>query len=65
MLSAILCTGKKTKCYNSLTHKFRVFKTETAFENMLGRENAGNQHFLFIPQCFLFNQRQILPFSHT
>ena len=24
------------------------------FENTVGRENAGNQHFLLFPQCFVF-----------
>ena len=26
---------------------------QKAFENMVGKgENAGNQHFLFVPHCF-------------
>ena len=37
--------------------------TEFAFdrgENILGKgENAGNQHFLLFPKCFLLYQRQI------
>ena len=29
------------------------------FENIVGKgENAGNQHFLLFPQCFLYNQRE-------
>ena len=29
------------------------------FENIVGKEeNAGNQHFLLFPQCFLQYQRQ-------
>ena len=36
-------------------------KTENDFENILERgENAGNQHFLLFPQCFLLHQRQIV-----
>ena len=35
---------------------------EKSFENIEGKgENAGNQHFLHSPQCFLPNQRQIAP----
>ena len=31
------------------------------FQNIVGKgENAGNQHFLFFPQCFLLYQRQKL-----
>ena len=34
-----------------------------AFENIMGKgENAGNQHFLLFPQCFLSYQRQKLLF---
>ena len=29
------------------------------FENIVGKgENAGNQHFLLFPQCFLPTERQ-------
>ena len=32
-----------------------------ALENTVGKgENAGNQHFLLFPQCFLLNQREIV-----
>ena len=35
-----------------------------AFENILVKgENAGNQHFLFFPQCFLTFLKQILIFG--
>ena len=35
-----------------------------AFENIVGKgENAGNQHFLLFPQCFLFFPTQILIFE--
>ena len=34
-----------------------------SFENTVGKgENAGNQHFLPFPQCFLLYQREKLPF---
>ena len=39
----------------------RVLTTlkEKGFENIVGKgENAGNQHFLLFPQCFLFCQTQ-------
>ena len=30
------------------------------FENIVGKgENAGNQHFLLFPQCFLTNPKRI------
>ena len=28
-------------------------------ENIVGKENAGNQHFLLFPQCFLSYERQL------
>ena len=35
-----------------------------AFENIVGKEeNAGNQHFLLFPQCFLPIQKQTLTFE--
>ena len=35
-----------------------------AFENIVGRgENAGHQHFLLFPQCFLPYERKIAPFE--
>ena len=34
------------------------------FKNIVGKEeNAGNQHFLPFPQCFLSYPEQILPFG--
>ena len=50
----------------SLPHKprFLMMLKKRAFENIVGKgENAGNQHFLLFPQCFLPYQIQILPFS--
>ena len=36
---------------------------ETAFENIVGEgENAGNQHFLLVPQCFLPDQGETSSF---
>ena len=30
------------------------------FENTMGKgENAGNQHFLLLPECFLLCQREL------
>ena len=38
--------------------------TERSFENILGKgENAGNQHFLLFPQCFLSFTKQISYFQ--
>ena len=35
-----------------------------AFENIVGKgENAGNQHFLLFPQCFLFFPTKISVFE--
>ena len=48
------------------TTQSRVFKTlkKTPFENIVGKvENAGNQHFLLFPQCFLPFQRTCIPFE--
>ena len=37
-----------------------------AFENIVGKgENAGNQHFLLFPQCFLPYQREKSLFQTT
>ena len=37
---------------------------KAAFENIVGKgENAGSQHFLIFPQCFLLFQGQILPYQ--
>ena len=36
------------------------------FENIVGKgENAGNQHFLFLPQCFFMSQNKLKFFSHV
>ena len=37
---------------------------EKAFENIVEKgENAGNQHFLLFPQCFLPHHREKSPFQ--
>ena len=39
---------------------------KTLFENTVGKEeNAGNQHFLLSPQCFLIYQRKYTSFEIT
>ena len=39
-------------------------QTERPFENIVGKgENAGNQHFLLYPQCFLLFPKQISTFK--
>ena len=46
----------------TLNHTNKDPKKE-ALENPVGkRENAGNQHFLLFPQCFLLYQREKLSF---
>ena len=45
----------------SLYHTVTTFgdPDEKPSENIVGKgENAGNQHFLLFPQCFLPDQRQ-------
>ena len=47
--------------FNPLPHESQLLMTlkKKAFENTVGRrENAGNQHFLLFPQCFLLYQRE-------
>ena len=44
---------------NTLLHNHGTLKKKP-FENIVRkRENAGNQHFLLFPQCFLSFQKQI------
>ena len=39
---------------------FNDLEKKKVFENIVGKgENAGYQHFLFFPQCFLSCPRQI------
>ena len=55
----ILCK----KGVNSLPHNFLRKKP---FENIVGKgENAGNHHFLLIPQYFLLFPQKSLFFSHN
>ena len=47
----------------TLYHSIPAFNnpTKKTLENIVGKgENAGNQHFLLIPQCFLPTRKQIL-----
>ena len=49
-----------------LTTQFQLLMTpnKEAFENIVGKgENAGNQHFLLCPQCFLSFTKQISNFQ--
>ena len=67
----LLCTSLKF-CHSvnseSFTTQSQLLTTlrKKAFENILGKgENAGNQHFLLLPKCFLPFQKQISDFvSH-
>ena len=51
-----------------LTLYYRYFSfidPKKVFENRVGKgENAGNQHFLLFPLCFLHHQKQIPYLSH-
>ena len=39
---------------------FDTLEEKAIFENIVGKEeNAGNQHFLLLPQCFLSYERQL------
>ena len=51
--------------FNSTTQsQLLMTLKKTAFEKILGKgENAGNQHFLLFPQCFLPFPRQISDFE--
>ena len=58
-----LSYGYKTCKSSALTlyHTIPTFNDlgEKLFENIVGKgENAGNQHFLFFPQCFLLFPKQ-------
>ena len=65
------CTGCHIAEWSSVTKEFNAFNPlphspdfqrpprKKPFENIVGKgENAGNQHFLLFPQCFLSYQRQ-------
>ena len=50
------------------TTQLRLLTTlsKEVFENILGKgENAGNQHFLLFPKCFLAYQRHESPFKQN
>ena len=52
----------------TLLHTFRFLTTLNmkALENTAGKgENAGNQHFLLFPQCFILYQRKTSIFSFS
>ena len=53
----ILCSAiYQVYCHLILYHTIPTFNDleKEAFENIAGKgENAGNQHFLLFPQCFL------------
>ena len=60
----ILSSGKGL----TLSHKIPTFNDpkEGGFENISGKgENAGNQHFLLFPKCFLPFPKQISIFLVT
>ena len=57
------CSNRKHLQMNLYIHVIQLFTTQSrllttlkrkAYENIVGKgENAGNQHFLLFPQCFL------------
>ena len=59
--NAALC-GNGLTLYH--TTQLKVTMKEKPFENIVGEgENAGNQHFLLFPQCFLSFPKQISTFQ--
>ena len=49
--------------FKSLPHNQEFLATfnKKAFENIVGQgENAGNQHFLLFPQCFLLDKFHVI-----
>ena len=56
-------TVVKMQLHLTLYHTIPTFndpQTEKPFENIVGKgENAGKQHFLLFPQCFLPFTKQI------
>ena len=54
--------------HNGFTTQSRLLTTlkKKALENTMGKgENAGNQHFLLFPQCFLLYLREKLLFYQS
>ena len=55
--------GLTLKLYTTLSRLITTLK-EKALENTVGKvENAGNQHFLLFPQCFLLYHSEKLSFQ--
>ena len=47
-----------TSSFNPIGQTIFLLIQESAFENIMEKgENAGNQHFLLYPKCFLSYQR--------
>ena len=67
MTYKILSFGKKlTMLISSLSHNpyfWTTLRKEACENNLAEGENAGNQHFLLFPKCFLSFQKQISIFS--
>ena len=50
----------------SIDTYFIALTTDTAFENIVGKEEiARNEQFLLFPQCFLLNQKIVSPFFNV
>ena len=48
--------------FNPLLHRYLTHRQQTAFENIVGKEEiARNKQFLLFQQCFLFNQKIVSP----
>ena len=64
-IQSMVCTSIYV-CSNKFTlyHTFTPLIKKKLFENIVGKgENAGYQHFLLFPRCFLSFQREIAPFE--
>ena len=61
----LIWTGPNFCCLVQLTLYYKIptfnYLWKRTLENTVGKgENAGNQHFLLFPQCFLLYQRAIV-----
>ena len=65
-LQTIISVGSRENVAKLFTTKSRFLTTlrNRPLENIVGKgENAGNQHFLLFPQCFLPFPKRILTFQ--
>ena len=57
------CRSKNKLCLFTTQSRLITTLKEQALENTMEKgENAGNQHYLLFPRCFLLYQREKLSF---